>query len=268
MYTPNNLYKEYLNRATHSEYSPELPDVTKKTTLDGINHAINLCTDWNSTIDVGCGNGHYLAGLSAKFKKAVGIELDTYPEHNLLKNTYSNIDFFTDTLENYNDTQHVDFVLLMDIFEHIPDLSVFLKKIASLQTVGGIVYITTPNPIFCSPANESAISARKIGYHGHIKHYTKTEIEQYMHAAGYQPEFHFYEETELRETLRRIVKGISRRHCAWSKHNMYRPFKPLVRILCKPLFGIISSINTYTERNNRSNMFDTRSIAIAFKKIA
>jgi len=266
MYEKNNLYEAYIQRANDNEFSPKLPDVTKQTTLDGINHGINLCIRWNSALDVGCGNGHYLSALSAKFKKNTGIEIDKYPEQKELEEKYKNIYFFNDKVENYPESEKFDFILLMDLFEHIPDISSFLAKISRLQENGGITYITTPNSIYCSPAEESGISAKNSGYHGHIKHYTKSEIIALMHTVGYRPEFHFYEETEIRETLRRIVKGISRRDNRWSAGFVYRVIRPLVHLGLLPVFYIIQKINYVSERANRNNPFDTRSIAIAFKK--
>lgn len=267
MYEPNNLYDAYIKRSIDTEFSPDLPDVTKKTTLDGINRAINLCQRWDRAMDIGCGNGHYLSALSAKFRKNVGVELDTYPEQAQLAKNFPHISFFNDLVEKYPEEEKFDFLLLMDIFEHIPDLPPFLAKLARLQDSGGIIYITTPNPIFCSPAEESEISAKRTGYHGHIKHYTKKEIESLMKDAGYEPEFHFYEETIIREYLRRIAKGISRRDLNWSKHFAYRIVRPLALLVLKPIFWVIKMINEFTEHESRHDMFDTRSFAIAFKKI-
>ena len=50
-----------------------------------------------------------------------------------------------------------DFVLLMDVFEHISNIESFVGKLATIQKNGGVLYIITPNPIFCGPAEKSEL---------------------------------------------------------------------------------------------------------------
>jgi 2-polyprenyl-3-methyl-5-hydroxy-6-metoxy-1,4-benzoquinol methylase len=266
MYQPNDLYQKYKERVLDGDFSAALPDVTNKTTLNHINYAINLCEHWDSVLDIGCGNGHYLAAVAAKFKKSVGVEIDVFPTQDILSQKYNNIKFFNGTIEMYQGHEYFDFVLLMDIFEHIPDVVAFMNKIGTLQKKGGIIYIVTPNPIFCGPASESELYYTKDGYHGHIKHYTKNEILDICKTAGYEPEFYVYEETKKRQTLRRIVKGLSRRDRRYSNMFVYRIVRPLVRFILGIVFMIIEKVCEKEEKRSEQLIFETRSLGIALKK--
>lgn len=266
MFTENNLYHHYKQRHLDFQFTKTIPDITKRTTLDNLNYAINTCKHWDSALDIGCGNGHYLAALTSKFRKCLGIEIDSYPEHDELTKKYSNISFFHDSVENFPKRDHFDFILLMDIFEHIPDINSFAQKIASLQKKDGIIYIITPNPIYCGPSEESLISATRVGYHGHIKHYSKKEIVTIMETVGYVAEFYIYEEMPSREFVRRIARGLSRRDKKFSNIMIYHLFSPIIHLILSPFLWILEKWSSWQERKNRFNKFDTRSLGIVFKK--
>ena len=266
MYQLNNLYQKYKDCVLDNEFSSVVPDVTKKATLDHINFAINLCERWDTVLDVGCGSGHYLAALATKFRRAVGVEIDPHPSQKILGEKHKNITFFNGSIENYSKTKKFNFVLLMDIFEHISDIHAFMRQIASLQEKGGVMYIVTPNPIFCGPAEESEIYYKKSDYHGHIRHYTKDEVVEICQSAGYDTEFSIYEETELRGKCFLFVKGISRRDRSFSAHWPYRLIRPLVLPILNVLFVPIEKICYRKEKMYGNDPFKTWSLVIAFKK--
>jgi SAM-dependent methyltransferase len=267
MYQENDLYKHYKERLLDGEFSSFLPDVTTKITLNHMNSAINLCKRWNSSLDIGSGNGHYLAGLSSKFKKNIGVEIDKLPNQKILEEKYKNINFLNIPIENYSGKEKFDFIILMDLFEHIHDIKVFMAHISKLQDKDGILYIVTPNPLFCGPAEESAIYYKKGDYHGHVDHYTKDEIIAICEHAGYKVEFYVYEETKLRDTLRRYVKGISRRDQKWSKLVSYQLIRPFALfIINNLLFSLIEKICFLKEKNSEKDIFNTRSFVITLKK--
>ncbi len=243
-----------------------MPDVTKKATLDHINYAINLCDTWDAALDVGCGNGHYIAALAAKFKHAVGVDIDIHSGQKILADTYPNITFFNGPIEKYAKSKHFDFVLLMDIFEHIVDIVPFMKQISHVQEAGGIVYIVTPNPIFCGPASQSDIFYKKSGYLGHIKHYTKNEVVDICRQAGYEVELSFYEETKLHAKLYTLMRGISRRERAFSQKKLYRLVRPIVLFLLKPIVSSIEKICFRNEMQHSNDIFATRSLCVIVKK--
>ena len=266
MYQSNDLYKKYQERILDDEFSSKVPDVTKKATLNHINYAINLCDNWDAAMDVGSGNGHYLAALASKFRHAVGVEVDVHAGQKELSAKYPNIEFFNGYIEKYSTKHKFCFVLLMDIFEHIPDIDPFMQQIAKMQDIGGIVYIVTPNPVFCGPAKESDMYYKKSDYHGHIKHYTPNEVIDICKRVGYEPEFHVYEETEARARWYIFGRGISRRDQRFSKLAIYRVVRPIVLVITRWTFAVIERLCFSVEKKAENDIFSTRSSAIAFKK--
>lgn len=261
MYTPNNLYKNYKERILDTEFSKDLPDVTCKSTLTHMNSSINLCKHWNAAMDIGCGTGHYLGALATKFNAVIGIEVDPNEYQKKLVARSANIQIHNVMIEDFDAKEKMDFILLMDIFEHIKDINAFMAQIASIQDKNGIVNIITPNPLFCGPAEASEIFWKKVGYHGHQDHYTKKEIIEICMNAGYDLEFCVYEETVFRDKMRIIVKGISRRY-----HRLPRIFQAVVIWPLKLVFKIIESLCFRTEMKHQNDKFNTRSICLTFKK--
>jgi len=267
MYQPNDLYKHYKNRLIDSEYSSKVYDFTTKITLEHLNAAINLCKRWDAALDIGAGNGHYLAALAAKFRNAVGVEIDVIPSQKILSDRYSNINFFNGAIESYSTQQKFDFILLMDIFEHIDDIELFMKHVSDLQSKDGIVYVVTPNPLFCGPAAESDIYYTKSGYHGHRDHYTKNEIITICRKSGYEPELIIYEETKQREWYRRMVKGISRRDKRWSAYSIYKIARPFVLAFLSPILYIFEKLCYRIEKKHEADQLQTRSICLILKRL-
>lgn len=195
MYPNIDLYSHYQKNRLPSDFSPSYPDVTKRITLTYLNHAINLCENWEQAMDIGGGSGHYASALAAKFKKVTLVELEILPAHDTLSAQYPNIEVVHSYIEEYTETKKVDFILLADVYEHVPDINQFVEKIAALQPVGGALYVMTPNPVRCGPATVSGLYHKIVprSHNGHIKHYTSTEIIDLVCAAGYHLELQVYE---------------------------------------------------------------------------
>ncbi len=266
MYPQKDLYKQYIKHLIDSRFSSDIPNTTSRITLEHMQNAINLCESWNHCMDIGGGSGHYLTALVQFFTKGTLIEVDVHDEHKLLMKKYANIEIVQSLIENYKTDKKVDFILLADLFEHIPDIEPFVAKIASMQEYGGVVYIMTPNPIKCGPAPESGI------YHtrhpnGHIKHYTTKEICTIMRQSGYTLIFKLYEEGYLRNKVKRIIFGLSRRHKTFSKYGFYRFLKPLILILIWSIISILGKIVYMSEKKHSNNQFSTATQDLAFKKV-
>ena len=174
MYPEKDLYKIYKENIEEKLFSGRIPDVTKKRTLEVMNFAINCCDSWGSSLDVGSGTGHYSIPLLFKFKKSAVVEISKHEEHEYLKNKYSNFEYYNNFIEQIEFKEKFDFVLLADIFEHIIDIDKFIEQVSNLQNEGGVVYILTPNSLFCGPAEQSGIYYIKYK-DGHIKHYLKKQ---------------------------------------------------------------------------------------------
>ncbi|MEZ4195102.1 MAG: class I SAM-dependent methyltransferase [Candidatus Paceibacterota bacterium] len=266
MYPKINIFKNYRRNLIDAQYSEDIPNITVKISLEYMLHALNISEKWDHCLDIGGGSGHYLTSFSQYFKKATLVEITNHEEHEKLKQNHSNIQIFQDLIENYNNREVADFILLADIYEHIPDIKAFVEKIAALQTYGGVVYIMTPNPLKCGPAPESAIYYKEKTY-GHIKHYTTEEIVILMKKNGYELMFLTYEEGPVRSKVKRIIYGLSRRDKRFSKNFLYRWFKPVLFLLVTPLLKGLEILTYHSESKLRDNKYKTTTQNLAFKKI-
>jgi 2-polyprenyl-3-methyl-5-hydroxy-6-metoxy-1,4-benzoquinol methylase len=265
MYPLHDLYEIYIDRINVHRFSDVLPDVSKKITLEQMNFAINVCDKWDHCMDIGGGTGHYLAALAGKFKRATLVEVETLTEHAELLKRYTNITIFHEYIEKFQADEKVDFILLADLFEHIPDIKTFVTQLASLQEENGVVYIMTPNAIFCGPAPESGL------YHthhpnGHIKQYTTKEVTRLMNSAGYELEQVLFEEAPLRQTLKRILYALSRRDKNWGGNIFYQIIRPIFLIFSFIIFWLIERVIYRSEINNRNNPLSTKTQDLIFKK--
>lgn len=230
-----------------------------------MNYAINLCEQWGHAMDIGGDSGHYAAGLATKFKAVTLVEVSELPEHRTLATHVTNITIFRSLIEKYTSEKKADFILLADVFEHIPDIKTFIDQLATLQPIGGVVYIMTPNPLYCGPAPESGTYHTRHPY-GHIKHYTVSEINELMGAAGYRLEFLRYEEAPLRQVLKRIVFGLARRDTTWNNYFAYRMVRPLLAPVLHTFLWCISVLADRSEKKHQNNPLNTITHSLAFKK--
>lgn len=265
MYPDHDLYQKYKERLILSLFSKALPDVTKKATLENMNYAINLCDQWEHCMDIGGGTGHYLAALAAKFKRATLVEIQKHEEHNALVENFKNIELFNDYVEKYNTSIKPDFILMADLFEHIVDIKFFINQISTLQNTGGVVYIMTPNPIFCGAAPESGLY-HTVNPWGHIKHYTKNEICSLMESAGYTLELALFEEGPFRQKAKHYLYALSRRDKKWNSYLMYSAVRPVFLLLVLPFFWIIEKLTYRSEKKYQYNELSTLTQDLVFKK--
>lgn len=264
MYPSLELYKHYLK---HSCAGKSLPDLTHKLTMNRINQATNLCDIRNNFIDIGAGNGYNAIALSHIFNKGTIVEVEMEAQNKERASKFNNVTIFGDLIEKYDSGEEkFDFVLLADIFEHIPDINSFIDKIAKIQTENGVVYMMTPNPIFCGPAPESNLSVI-YKHQGHIKHYTSQEIINIMKKRGYELIFHFYEESHLRREMKNVLKGIERRDNRWRTRPLYKIFRPILMPFILLFFKTVEYFVHKNEIKNSRNPFSTITQDLAFKKI-
>ncbi|MBU3668624.1 MAG: class I SAM-dependent methyltransferase [Candidatus Taylorbacteria bacterium] len=267
MYTKNNIFGTYLKNLHEKDFSSDIPDITKKRTLELINVAINCCEDWNTAVDVGGGNGHYSLSLTDKFKNIFLIEPTLHEEHERIQKKHQNYTVIHKLVEETELDSKVDFIMLCDLFEHILHIEEFAQKISDLQDKGGVVYILTPNPLFCGPAIQSEIHNSKIGIYGHERHYFPHEILNIMNPLGYTLIYKAYEELPLRDTVRRVLRGISRRHKKYSMHYLYRKFVgPIFALIFRILSPVIQGLVYQSEYRNRDNQEHAKSVVYIFKK--
>jgi predicted TPR repeat methyltransferase len=266
MYPELNLYEHYKERSFDVLFSKDLPDVTKRITLEHMNFAVNFCEAWDSFLDIGGGSGHYSTALSAIFKKGAVVDISHFKEHEDLVKRYPNIEVVHKPVEEFTKTERVDFILLADLFEHIEKIEPFVKKLAGFQDKGGVIYIMTPNPAKCGPAPESGIYHTRHTF-GHQKHYAKQEIEKIMAKEGYSLVGMFYEEGGVRQFAKRIVKGLSRRDKNWGNHILYKILRPLILPVMKLASFVLGIASYYGERNISRPELNAPTQDLVFKKI-
>lgn len=137
-----------------------------------------------SVLEIGCGTGDILAALSPAKGKGIDIstEMIRLAEIKHRKNKallFSRADIF-----NEQEQFEYDYILLVDVLEHVENLSGFLKKIASLTPKGSKVVISVANPLW----EPVLMVAEKFGMkmpEGPHKRYTIDETETMMDAAGF-----------------------------------------------------------------------------------
>jgi hypothetical protein len=270
MYKNKDLYKLYKKYNNDDRMSRRFPDVTKRSTIEVINNAINLCDKWDNFLDIGASTGHYSTALLHKFRKGTAIEAN-HNEHLLdLLRVYQNFSVKLGFIQELDFDEKFDFILMADIFEHIPliDMPSLLEKVSKVQDVGGVLYILTPNPIYCGPASESSIfhNRGKSDHEGHYKHYDRIEINKVMNKYKYEKIFDSYEEGKVKNFFKRYIFSISIRDKRYSRNPIYRVLSPHFIWIIKIFYYFVDVISYYFERKNRYNDFCNISYVGVFKK--
>jgi 2-polyprenyl-3-methyl-5-hydroxy-6-metoxy-1,4-benzoquinol methylase len=268
LYPARSLYQRYLRNSFSHDFSTAIPDVAKRITLEHMENALYFAEAWDSFLDIGGGSGHYSMALASLFRKGTIVELADFPEHALLANKFPNLSLFSQPIEKYEGGGKFDFILLADIYEHIPNVHAFVQKIAGLQNYGGVIYVMTPNPVVCGPAPESGIHHTRHEF-GHIKHYTHQEVSNSFKKYGYEPVMLAYEEGPFRQEVKRIVKGLSRRDQSWRNRVWYRYFlRPFFLAASLTLSKILGMLVYAAERRNNTNEFYGMTECLTYKKIS
>lgn len=263
MYSKNNLYKFYIKNIDEEEYSSKIPDVTKKITLENLNLAINTCDKWDYFLDIGAGSGHYARPLIEKFRNGVAIEIEPNNKLKELEESNKTFKVFNKPIEEVELESKMDFVSLIDVFEHIKDPEKLTEKISRMQETGGVVFIIIPNTFYCGPAKEGEIYYKKTPF-GHIKHYTDKEMIDFFEKYNYKVIYSKYIENNLSQKIRKIIRGLSRRDKKISNKFIYKIIKPFILFLYYPISKILEFIIYKIELNTKE--YNSRSRVLVFKK--
>ena len=263
MYQKNNLYKLYKYNTSEKDYSSEIPDVTKKITLENLNIAINSCNKWDYFLDIGADNGHYSLPLLKKFRNGIAIEVNENEELSNIEEQNETFKVYSKKIEDIEINSKIDFISLIDVFEHIPDPNKLTNKISSFQDVGGVVFIIIPNTFYCGPAYESDIYYTKTKF-GHIKHYTDKEMIDFFKNEKYELICDGFQEVKLSEVIRSKIRSVSRRDRKYKNKIMYKLIRPIVLFILKIILNIFEFMSYKKELE--SNYKNSRSRFYVFKK--
>ena len=94
------------------------------------------------TLDVGCAYGKMVYWMHRAGARATGIDL--LPD-GVRWGQRHGLDLRVGTLDQLAGDEQFDVVTLMDVIEHIPDLSGFMAKLRKIMKPGGLVMVQTPN---------------------------------------------------------------------------------------------------------------------------
>lgn len=147
----------------------------------------DLIKNGSKVLDVGCAEGYFAKELQKKNCSVWGIEIDSYAAKKAKKFCK---EVFVRDIDKINTLPlkkgFFDYILLLDIIEHLKDQLSLLKFIQLYLKKGGSIIISTPNIAF--------ISIRLGLLTGHFD-YQKMGIMDKTH-------LHFYTKTSLQEIIK------------------------------------------------------------------
>lgn len=113
-----------------------------------------------NVLEIGCGNGGVTRLIAQKTKgKIVGIDISETTikaaKDNLKQ--FSNVELFAVDLFDFKTNQQFDFILLLDVLEHIPfsQHDGIIQRISELLEENGTVFIHIPEPSYNEWASEN-----------------------------------------------------------------------------------------------------------------
>jgi 2-polyprenyl-3-methyl-5-hydroxy-6-metoxy-1,4-benzoquinol methylase len=131
-------------------------------------------------LDIGCGDGHFLAAAKRKGWEVYGTE---YGEEAALPAREKGVQMHNGLLQSFQLASDFDVITSFEVLEHITDGSSHCKMIHHLLRNGGLFYFTTPN--------FNALSRRWLGgkwkiieYPEHLTYYTAQTIHRLLTGAG------------------------------------------------------------------------------------
>lgn len=104
-----------------------------------------LKSDSLRVLDVGGGSGwllNLIRSLSDRVKDTHVVDLDKDAESLAIQNGHK---YFCGRIEDFETTDKFDFVLMLNLIEHVADPLAVMKKISDILKPGGVVLIKTPN---------------------------------------------------------------------------------------------------------------------------
>jgi len=156
-----------------------------------------------SILDVGCGVGTISIYLAHHGYRVYGIDISNRAisicNHAKRSLALKNIEFKKQDVYSIRSNKVFDVILLIEVLEHVPNDNSFLKKLHSLLKDDGCLLLTTPTP-------ENTMF--KLGLYnkfdrevGHLRRYSKKELEKLLHENGFKIEYFSQTESLLRSLL-------------------------------------------------------------------
>jgi 2-polyprenyl-3-methyl-5-hydroxy-6-metoxy-1,4-benzoquinol methylase len=137
----------------------------------------------NRILDVGCGDGHFLAVAKQKGWQVVGTE---FTDEAVRVSRAKGIEIHQGPIQTLM-TEPFDVITSFEVLEHINDGKEHVRKIHSLLRNNGLFYFTTPN--FNSASRRYLGGKWKvIEYPEHLVYYTVSTVTALLQDAGFKRE--------------------------------------------------------------------------------
>lgn len=189
------LYRTYLKLWREGDvcagFSPRLPDYAIRFWLEKLEQAFPLGAK-SSFLDIGAGDGRLSLLLLHTYSPqgmAIEVQMNKKAWEPMI-NRYSRFEVYDgllqDALAQKIGLKKFDFILLSEVFEHIPlgDVKPFLAHLHTVLADHGTIFLTTPNRIVQGEAEKSSMW-HEITPYGHHKHYTYDELNELFTSAGF-----------------------------------------------------------------------------------
>lgn len=267
-YPDVDLYRQYFKNLPPSNwFSNRIPDQMARNAIDSVNRSMNICERNETFLDFGAGNGRYSAALLSVFKKGYATEIEKEPLLVKLAKKYPNFYPLFGEKAALKIKDKIDFIILMDVIEHIPlnKIKTLVKWLVKLQDKGGVIHISTPNPIRCGTVSRSGIFYKRFK-HGHHKHYLPNEISALFEPYGYRVVIEGYEEFALMMKVRYWNLGfavIDQRLLPIPGYKLIS--LPFIAII-NAFFYALATLMTQREFQNRHDNFHGLSMVLTLKK--
>ncbi len=137
-------------------------------------------------LEIGCGAGNFLLRAQNAGYDVTGIDLDK-KAINFVTNKL-NLNAYNCSLEDLDPKSKYDIIVLLGVFEHIPDPNKFLINIKSFLRKNGELIIGVPNlrSINCWVSKFSRHSWDMFLEPGHIYHYNHKNLRELFKKHGYK----------------------------------------------------------------------------------
>lgn len=205
------LYRRYINSFKRGEFetgfSGRIPDYGIKLWLNNLEKTLKDSPK-GAFLDIGAGQGRLSALLaSSGFKKGFALEVDVdKTKWQKILQQHKNLEllegFLQDNIHRIPQDKSIDFVMLAEVFEHIPpsDVEPFIDALSQILRVGGKIFLTTPNFVVQGPAEKSKCW-HEIQPYGHHKHYSLKELIDIFEQKNFKVEWHNFESGKLKRRI-------------------------------------------------------------------
>ncbi|MBW2193924.1 MAG: class I SAM-dependent methyltransferase [Deltaproteobacteria bacterium] len=153
--------------------------------------ALSLVRPSDRTIvDIGCGEGITLEKMHKLFPERRIVGIDNLPENiDICKNHGCN----AKTGDVYNlplPSNSVDFVLFMEVIEHLAHPETAIQEIRRVLVHSGRIVIVFPNDMVFKIARILTLRFREAAYDpGHVRQWTPGDMHDFLTGQGFTPAF-------------------------------------------------------------------------------